>query len=1402
MKKLKIFSLSAFCSLSLFSCSFFNNLFSNGNGGSNGRIDQLSVAEIDLDVRDKNPIHAALKDFPTEDREKFKQYFKDDCLSNNFVQGQDENLYGIHCLKNNRLSIKTSKDGTKVATSSALMFESTLNKEIYKTEYEIIETEDFRLNPLLSKLLRPLEAAQQEFIGMLNTEYQILFDFRDDWLILYKASEREELIPFTERSSEEPSLRNSGLYAVPFIGYKVQYCDVKQREINGEKTNEYIKTACDARLKTASTDKEKPYVQIIGTQQVYQYVPKLDLLPSNYFDGRWFFTRAVVKSASDLKEMLYTDNAYLVEATKGEDSLHFMDKSGDVEEAVQDRKYKLHIKWKKYKMDANFQEKEEAISKLIEEIELAENNTNKPENETEMSTEPAAKDGEKTNTAPEESEEIREVKIRAPYLLVDFDNLLEENKELKELFVSDNFFSYVIERSSGNKKEQTKYSFLRESSLDKSGFQAKRWHKSNHEKYFGVLPAWPQEDGDVLDNDESRFSHFKQFQFNTNGGDQTIRWHFSKNSTTDLFYRDIAREAVNIYHQAFQHISNGKIKVILVESEDKNLGDLRYNLINLLDRKSYYPGSSLFGVAPSFSNPDTGQTIGSVANVAIHTTVDEFDLKVKKYIQYEIFRKHKKTDWENDLHAVSPYLKTQIESQCRGNDESNKRGEILHFIDQHITLRDQGKITPRSPLGRDLGYNEDNVKDLISNCSKKISRNYILMLLLHEMGHNFGLAHNFKASADKDNYWKSKSDISTVFDTNSLSLILDENSHLSDDERLPKSSSVMDYLPLDVLPLTYLGKYDIAALRFIYMGELEKKDDSQPIKITDFSSSLETKIHSGVLEIDNFKRYMHCSKDLGGSQNWQTKEDLLCAKNDYGASILERVQFFIANFRRLLYNGRYHYDTHDREVENLQINGVGNKLRPVNLLEPIYKRWIELRNDFLKSQNNPYVDRYKISEHHRHKTVIETMETIDALDNYKNEILGCRAEVENGLSVSVGNKGVVHQNPSVLSYLETIDRGLTESHDIEEYQAFYAIRRPIANFFMELLFLEPMKCQVQKTSGFTQYVELEMVRKYLRNPDSNQWDELQNKYAHLSSEEDPFIYIEDCYSPAVKDFFKANNLQVIGQVGLEGFSSFYPNEHSIKSKKNDVVNFNGIISQLDNLWIFGNPPATSYISRFIYEEPDFFEEFRIKAEDHILQLKNVGLLPKFYTIMISHLNIQNNANPHDKSIREANLNYFKSLIYSPTSFLGIENIIREFGVKSSVLTTDHPFIQESYNDFIDSLNLSANDENICLNQPADPVICQSGSFESHIRSLQISAENLGTGLSNHFAIPFKSDNLTEQMIEMYNCKMSERESLIGQELSDLEKIQKDSLDLHISVLRNVLRSGRITARDNPPWPRR
>ncbi len=85
--------------------------------------------------------------------------------------------------------------------------------------------------------------------------------------------------------------------------------------------------------------------------------------------------------------------------------------------------------------------------------------------------------------------------------------------------------------------------------------------------------------------------------------------------------------------------------------------------------------------------------------------------------------------------------------------------------------------------------------------TEKVFRAFARFALSHELGHNFGLAHNFMGSFDKDN-WKVSSSALEV-------------THR-------KTSTVMDYLRMeDSLNLDSVGPYDIAAVRLAYTGYLE-----------------------------------------------------------------------------------------------------------------------------------------------------------------------------------------------------------------------------------------------------------------------------------------------------------------------------------------------------------------------------------------------------------------------------------------------------------------------------------------------------------------------------------------------------------------------------------------------------
>jgi hypothetical protein len=140
--------------------------------------------------------------------------------------------------------------------------------------------------------------------------------------------------------------------------------------------------------------------------------------------------------------------------------------------------------------------------------------------------------------------------------------------------------------------------------------------------------------------------------------------------------------------------------------------------------------------------------------------------------------------------------------------------------------------------------------------------------LIHELGHNLGLRHNFAGSEDKDNF-----------------LSVDELKAKHIDHAIP-FSSVMDYGD-DLRTLPVLGKYDIAALRFGYLRTVQVENGDGTLSSKQVDTTLQDLMNANSnLKI---KDYMYCTDEHLGINAG-------CKQFDLGTSYTEIVQNFIKDY--------------------------------------------------------------------------------------------------------------------------------------------------------------------------------------------------------------------------------------------------------------------------------------------------------------------------------------------------------------------------------------------------------------------------------------------------------------------------------------------------------------------------
>ena len=1241
---------------------------------------------------------------------------KNRCVKHEFRQGQAENLYGIECIDGKRIFIQTHKAGVLMPTTEAgknLRLEKKISdgktKEVdfipniinkfYKVRYTVQRDQgDDKEYPFLRDLL----PENEEFYGSLSKSYHIVFKIKGNYLILLKASKDIEAIPYTHRtalprSSDGDYEKSEGdYYMVPFIGYRISYCTT-EREINPStgRTGRYDKIiSCDVNNRYNNPD----YIRFqTDNRQLYDYKNKINVFPAKYFtEGLWFYSSGIVETASS-EVHNYTARAFLVKLEAKENALGLVDVSGETSDLNQKRANLFSVNWKEYRMDKN--------------------------------------DGIIFNQF-QEKEDIKNIKTERPYIQINFD--LETGEEITDLVITKDYFSFVKSFTDSNtdKRVKKKVSLLRESAVDQKGFLQKRWFKDEQEHRFGVLNVSPQteEDPGVFETEEKR-KHFRLIRFNTNKKETTIKWHFSNYTVTNNkdgingteddregdFYRSIGREAVEIWNRAFQIITEGSdktIKVVLAEGEgDKDLGDLRYNILNLVKVKTLVgQRSSLVGRAPSFVKADSGQIVGTTSNVFIHNISKIYEKYVADYIRYEIFQKdhnsicqedeNQKTAREDENnHGVSPYIKSVIEKKCQ---------EVKNFICfKKAQVKAGGiKLTPR-----------DNLKDsqVITSCERKLSRDYVLATILHEMGHSFGLGHNFKASTDSDNYYENLEEMKTYFP-------------MAGSMELPKTSSIMDYIPFYKPPMTVLGKYDLAALKYLYMDQLEKQDGSLLTfnipENPDHQTPLKRLLDKGSLS--QLKVYAHCGDAINNNRIWYREkledgrflkkqlryvlkpyaEDFLCLTHDYGSTPLEIVQSDIEEFKRTMKVSRYIYANDE---------GFGFSLLYRRILG-FYKKWINLRHEYFRS-----IGKLEKS--------FSPFNDTDSIERYK-------ALIEN---ISNTNK---------------------------EFALYYPAREIIFKFIKDVIFLKTMKCEIQDNDDRIQYLDLDFIKRKLLSKDLEE------------------LYVEDCRSEHIQSFFADNHLTYLNQTGLENFSSYY--SKGINNDRKDLIPVSNILRALYldrkkvNEILTSNNLGESGISFLDFiQEPDFLSEFFDRLKTDLLLAKELGASGSDLKHLVDLLKRSNQYLSQIHSI--TNHQIIKSTIWdNQKQFLSLEYTAGIFGEKSfykrvqeplnsQIVSPEEifsgiPFLKEvfqEYSHFVVNTNSQRNFQSYLVKR--DETLIEPQNFA--------------------FRIPFEPGGFVEEVIVKHNKNLEELEKLKQKEkkegLTTIEEMEKAVLEIHNHYLKQA-----------------
>ena len=665
------------------------------------------------------------------------------------------------------------------------------------------------------------------------------------------------------------------------------------------------------------SDESEGYIRLWEyDKKVFQYQQKLDFFPKDFFEGKWLYYSTYIRTTSEVTpKFMY---AKIVEFHPSLGKLDVLEVN-DLRLEDEDRVLFIPVEWLDYEIAKNSEYLDPAFSERLKDV---------PESQRH-------------------------------YLRIKFDELVknelqhysESGKTLKSVVISKDYISFDIEVSNigGTTFKLIRYAFKRY--VENKNYREKKWFKTDHLLFFPlhfVKREYYEDPGDHTLLDEYRLSRAARFDPQS----REILWYFSENSPQTPWVRNLAYEAESLINKAFQKAgrdSDHTIKITLDKSgADKKLGDIRYNILNLVLSKAETEKQFLKG--RNVANPFTGEVVSATANIWLTSILNDYISLIRKYIRFHVYppvwkmrpfsedmmdfidtnreaRNLQCPDLSQEPLGVTPFFHEKISSVCK---------EVSDFIEKN-----RGQVF--HPTESDL---EDDA--LANSCAQKLAKEKIRQSILRQMLHSLGLENMLSASFDSENFYKGN-EIERLFGNISYEMITD--SHPDP----PQYSSVMDTMDLQYPILSVPGKLDIAALRFLYFDKVDLKEktvccplrkeagvvlevpsgaDSDPEHPQ--KSILQRALDQGY-RIEDLKKYKMCGAD---------KEDPVLCEKGYGASPLEIVSNILCQRHNELLFTRNRYEASKIEFGNY----IG---RTLTLM---HKKWQKYRDDILEGEGKSIED--------------------------------------------------------------------------------------------------------------------------------------------------------------------------------------------------------------------------------------------------------------------------------------------------------------------------------------------------------------------------------------------------------------------------------------------------------------